>query len=154
MFRHLGLVFSTDFPDMWICGMPGSAARAHCSSVPTTSEVLLPDDRPARLFVKLVEELVLVEVKKNFSVSRDRVCHPPFMLIVLWLYSYVTGVNSSRKLVEATRMSLPLVFISGGFSLDYSTMSTFCKRMATQAIQVLDHEIKLIPAVVKRYLNG
>ena len=124
--------------------MLGSVDRAQRHIFPPTLDELLPADHLARFVVQVVEELDLEDFEKEFSDSRGRLGYPPSMLISLWLYGYATKVNSSRKLEEATRMSLPFMFIAGGCSPDHTTLSTFrkrhgeeFKRLAAQAIQVL-----------------
>ena len=113
-------------------------------SFPPTVDELLPNDHQVRFAVQVVGELDLEEFEKEFSASRGRRGYPPSMLIALWPYGHATRVNSSRKLKEATRMSLPFMFFAGGRSPDHATLSTFrkrhgdeFKRLEAQAIHVL-----------------
>ncbi len=72
----------------------------------------LPPDHLARFVVDSVAQLDLSKLYARYG-SRGRQPYAPEVLLSLLLYSYATGVFSSRKIERATYEAVPFRFIAG-----------------------------------------
>ena len=95
---------------------------------PSLSE-LLGADHPARVVAAFVDALsreewtglgVELEARK-----RGVPAYHPRALLGVWIYGFMTGVRSSRKLEEACRESLPYIWLTGGQQPDHNTLWRF-----------------------------
>ncbi len=105
--------------------MIGDVNRAEPVLFPPSLEELLPDDHVARLYVRVAARLDLSALEATYHVDAGRKGYPPAVLLALWLYGYMTGVNSSRKLEQATHDRLDFMYIAGGQHPDHTTLANF-----------------------------
>ena len=125
------------------------ANRAQVVLVPAYLEALLPDDHLARLVWAAVErldwsaftaELVVVEG------GPGRAAADPQVLGALWLYATSQGVTSARALARLCVEHLAYLWLGGGVSLNYHTLSDFrtahgaaLDQMLTEVLGCLRH---------------
>jgi transposase len=104
------------------------ANRAQVVLVPAYLDTLLPEDHLARLVWAAVErldwsaftaELVVVEG------GPGRAAADPQVLGALWLYATSQGVTSARALARLCVEHLAYLWLGGGVSLNYHTLSDF-----------------------------
>jgi transposase len=98
---------------------------------------LLPDDHQARIVWKFVEGLDLSPIYDQIASVAGRPGHPtadPRILFALWLYATLRGVGSARDLNRMCEHHVAYMWICGGVSMNYHTLSDF--RM--QQLEVLD----------------
>jgi transposase len=84
----------------------------------------VPAGHLAHFILEAVEEMDLRQIRVN---ERGSGCpqYPPRMLLALLLYSYATGVFSSRRIEQATYDSVPVRMMCGDTHPDHDTLCAF-----------------------------
>jgi transposase len=98
---------------------------------------MLPDDHQARIVWKFVEALDLSPIYEQIASVAGRPGHPaadPRILFTLWLYATLRGVGSARELDRLCEQHVAYLWICGGVSMNYHTLSDF----RTRHVEVLD----------------
>ena len=96
---------------------------------PPTLDELLPDDHPARFVAEFVDGLgraawAEMEIELDGQALGAPAYHPRALLGV-WLYGFMTGVRSSRKLEAACRDQIPYLWLTGWQNPDHNTLWRF-----------------------------
>ena len=116
--------------------------------MPPTLEELLAEDHPARVVAAFVDSLTSAEwsqlgIDVRGSRMGARAYHPRALLSV-WLYGFMNGVRSTRKLEEACREQLPYLWLAGGQRPDHNTLWRFwqhhrlgLRRLLARTIQTI-----------------
>lgn len=99
--------------------------------LPPTLDELIPEDHPARFvaaFVDGLERSVWEEMEINLEGDPLGApsYHPRAMLSV-WLYGFMTGTRSSRKLEAACRDQMPYLWLTGWQHPDHNSLWRFYK---------------------------
>ena len=94
--------------------------------LPPTLDELLPLDHPARFVAEFVDALDRedwgeLEVEIDGEVLGAPAYHPRALLSV-WLYGFMTGVRSCRKLEAACRDQIPYLWLTGWQHPDHNTL--------------------------------
>jgi len=84
----------------------------------------VPETHLARFIVRMISRMDLVGFYSKYSASGGAP-YAPEILLGLLLYSYATGIFSSRKIEKATYESLPHHYIAGGMHPDHDTLNQF-----------------------------
>ena len=96
---------------------------------PPTLDELLPDDHPARFVAEFVDGLDRSQwTEMGVSVEGETLGAPayhPRALLSVWLYGFMTGVRSSRKLEAACRDQIPYLWLTGWQHPDHNTLWRF-----------------------------
>ena len=98
---------------------------------------MLPEDHQARVVWKFVEGLDLASIYDEIASVAGRPGHPaadPRILFTLWLYATLRGVGSARELDRLCEQHAAYMWICGGVSMNYHTLSDF----RTRHVDVLD----------------
>jgi len=99
--------------------------------LPPTLEELIPDDHPARFVAALVDSLNNdVWQKLGIRPEGDPLGAPayhPRALLSVWLYGFMTGTRSSRKLEAACRDQVTYLWLTGWQHPDHNTLWRFYK---------------------------
>ena len=76
-----------------------------------------------------------------------RDANPPCLLAALWIYSTIKGITSARELDRLCKESKPFLWLCGGISVNYHTLSDFrvghkqaLDNLLTQTIAMLVHK--------------
>ena len=111
---------------------------------------MVREDDFVRTVVGYVETLDLSELYAKISVTphsvgRDAI--DPRILFALWLFATLEGISSARKLDRLTTRDVAYMWICGGVSVNYHTLSDFRKdhgelleRILTDSVAVLHHQ--------------
>jgi transposase len=96
---------------------------------PPTLEELIPADHPARFVAAFVDALDRgawreLDVAPDGAALGAPAYHPRALLGV-WLYGFMTGLRSSRKLEAACRDQLPYLWLTGWQRPDHNTLWRF-----------------------------
>ena len=99
--------------------------------LPPTLDELLALDHPARFVAEFVDALdrdawAELGVEIEGEVLGAPAYHPRALLSV-WLYGFMTGVRSSRKLEAACRDQIPYLWLTGWQHPDHNTLWRFYK---------------------------
>jgi transposase len=98
---------------------------------PPTLDELIPDDHPVRFVASIVDSLDDITWEK-MSVVIDgeplgAPAYHPRALLSVWLYGFMTGTRSSRKLEAACRDQMPYLWLTGWQHPDHNTLWRFYK---------------------------
>ena len=96
--------------------------------VPARLEDLIPQDHLARLIWEVVKRLDLSAFYAHIKVFEGEPgasAIDPKILITLWLYAISQGKNSAREIDDLRVNHLAYIWICGGVSLNYHTISDF-----------------------------
>ncbi len=89
----------------------------------------IDEDNVVRVIDVYVEQLDVATLGFKFAVSPGR-GRPPFrpqILIKLYMYGYLNGIRSSRRLEHETKRNLELMWLLGKLSPDHKTIANFRK---------------------------
>ena len=99
--------------------------------LPPSLDELLPLDHPARFVAELVDALDRDDWKElGVEIEGDPLGAPayhPRALLSVWLYGFVAGIRSSRKLEAACRDQIPYLWLTGWQHPDHNTLWRFYK---------------------------
>lgn len=96
--------------------------------IPAHVDALLAADHLARLIWQAVEQLDLSAFYSQLVVVEDgpgRAAVDPQILVALWLYATTQGVTSARALNRLCVEHLAYIWLCGGVSMNYHTLSDF-----------------------------
>lgn len=96
-------------------------------------EQMLPDNHQARIVWSYVESLDLSLLYKQIKVSQHsagRSHIAPEILVALWLLATLESISSARELDRRCKRDLPYMWICGGVSVNYHTISDFRTQQA------------------------
>lgn len=106
-------------------------ARERAWLLPPTLDELVGADHPARYIAMFVDSLSEAEwLEMGILVDGDPLGAPaydPRSLTAVWLYGFMTGVRSSRKLEAACRDQLSYLWLTGWQFPDHNTLWRFYK---------------------------
>jgi transposase len=98
---------------------------------PPTLDELIPDDHPVRFVASLVDTLdESMWQKMSINLNGESLGAPayhPRALLSAWLYGFMTGTRSSRKLEAACRDQVPYLWLTGWQHPDHNTLWRFYK---------------------------
>jgi len=106
-------------------------ARDRAWLLPPTLDELVPATHPARYIARFAEGLTAAEWLQ-MGVATDGAAlgapaYDPRALTEVWLYGFMTGVRSSRKLEAACREQLGYLWLTGWQFPDHNTLWRFYK---------------------------
>ena len=97
--------------------------------LPPTLDVLLPDDHPARFVAEFVDGLDRTQwAEMGVGLDgnpRGAPAYHPRALLSVWLYGFMTGMRSCRKLEGACRDQIPYLWLTGWQHPDHNTLWRF-----------------------------
>jgi transposase len=102
--------------------------RNQVTPVPAYLEDVLPADHLARLIWHAVGLLELTPFAGHLVVTVDgpgRAAAAPRLLVTLWLYAFSQGVSSARELARLCVRDLAYIWLCGGVTMNYHTLSDF-----------------------------
>jgi transposase len=114
--------------------------------LPPNAKEVLGADHLCFFVHEMVER---VEVKRFVEAYGDEggVLYHPTLMLKVWLYAYVLGLTSSRRLEQRVREDLAFRFLAGGAQPDYWALNAFRRRHARGIndlfVQVLEMAQKL-----------
>lgn len=99
--------------------------------LPPTLDELVADDHPARFVAIVVDNLDTatwekLDIKLEGELLGAPAYHPRALLCV-WLYGFMTGIRSSRKLEAACRDQITYLWLTGWQHPDHNTLWRFYK---------------------------
>lgn len=103
--------------------------------LPPTLDELIPGDHPARFVAMFVDSIECnVWLEMGIGLDGDPLGAPayhPRGLLSVWLYGFMTGTRSSRKLEAACRDQIPYLWLTGWQHPDHNTLWRFYREHRT-----------------------
>ena len=106
-------------------------SREQAWLLPPTLDELIPDDHPVRFAAAFVDSLdaaaweaLAIDLQGD---PRGAGAYHPRALLGVWIYGFMTGVRSSRKLEAACRDQVPYLWLVGMQQPDHNTLWRFYK---------------------------
>ena len=100
--------------------------RAQLVLIPTTLDDVIDEDNEARFIDLFVETIDLGKMGfEVFHIENGRPAYHPKDLLKLYLYGYLNSIRSSRKLEQATKINIEVLWLLKGLSPDHNTISNF-----------------------------
>jgi len=113
---------------------------------PPTLEELIPPDHPARFVAAFVGELDRAAwAKLEIAPAGDPLGGPaydPRAVLCVWLYGFMTGVRSSRKLEGACRDQIPFLWLTGWEHPDHNTLWRFYQAHRQQMRELFKRSVR------------
>ena len=114
--------------------------------LPPTLDDIVPEDHPVRFIAAFVEELDRdLWANMEIDLEGDPLGAPayhPRALLSVWLYGFMTGVRSSRKLEVACRDQIPYLWLTGCQHPDHNTLWRFYKAHRPAMRSLLKHTVR------------
>jgi len=88
----------------------------------------LPADHEVYFVSDLTDALDLEKIYGSYPEERGYPPYHPLLMVRLWLYAYMRGIRSSRKLARATREDVGFRVLCAGNEPDFRTLAEFRKR--------------------------
>lgn len=114
--------------------------------LPPTLDELLPPDHPARFVAEFVDALNRDGwAELGVEIEGDRLGAPayhPRGLLCVWLYGFMTGVRSCRKLETACRDQIPYLWLTGWQHPDHNTLWRFYKKHRPGMRKLFEHTVR------------
>ena len=108
-----------------------SLSRQQSWLLPPTLDELLPADHPARFVAAIVDSLDEATWQKlNIHLEGDPLGAPayhPRAMLGVWLYGFMTGTRTCRKLEAACRDQIPYLWLTGWQHPDHNSLWRFYK---------------------------
>jgi transposase len=105
--------------------------RQQCWLLPPTLDELIPDDHPVRFIAGIIDALDnSIWQQMDVNIDGEPLGAPayhPRALLSVWLYGFMTGTRSSRKLEAACRDQMPYLWLTGWQHPDHNTLWRFYK---------------------------
>lgn len=123
-----------------------SMHREQLFLVPPSVDELIAADHPARFVGALVDALdpaawaALEVVPEGDPLGAPS--YAPSVLVSVWLYGFLIGVRSSRKLEEACRERLPFLWLTGWQFPDHNTLWRFYQAHRQPMRQLFKRSVK------------
>jgi len=104
----------------------------------------LPDDHVVHFVSEVVDEaLDLSAIFSDYSDPRGQPPYHPAMMVKVWLYGYMCGIRSSRKLERALHEDVGFRVLSGNQQPDFWTLAAFRRRHLEALGQLFVQTVKL-----------
>lgn len=113
---------------------------------PPAVEDWVGPEHPARFLREVVDHLDLKQLgfeDREIAERQGRAPYSTDLLLKAWLYGYVNGIRSSRKLERACREQLSLIWLLGRFEPDHNTLWRFWKENRKALRQVFKQVISV-----------
>ena len=115
--------------------------------MPPSLDEVLADDHPARLVAAFVDSLTAAEwAELGVDLGGQALGAPayhPRALLGIWLYGFMTGLRSARRLETAGREQLALQWLSGYQQPDHNTLWRFYQAHRNQLRGLLRHTVQI-----------
>jgi transposase len=92
--------------------------------VPLNIESLIPSSHLVRIIDGVIEQLKLSDLMEYYP-GGGRSSYHPKLMIKVWVYGYCTQVYTSRPLARALREQIPFIWLAGGQTPNFKTLSEF-----------------------------
>lgn len=117
--------------------------RKQKTMFPDCIEDYIGEDNPVRVIDQYVELVNMSAFTKSKEHRRGAPGYHPSVLLKLYLYGYINGIRSSRKLETESHRNIEVIWLLQKLKPDFKTIADFRKENKTQLKQVFKDFTKL-----------
>lgn len=92
-------------------------------ALPPSLDEWLPSDHPVYFLSETVDQMDLSAIHDTYTQLRGSPPYGPRMMVKVWLYGYMRGVHSSRRLERALHEDIGFRVLSANQQPDHWTLS-------------------------------
>jgi len=112
--------------------------------LPPVLDDWIPSDHPARFIREFVESIDLKGIGfKGRRYTKGRPRYSDELLLKIWLFGHFNSIRSSRKLEQACREMIGLLWLTGLISPDHNTLWRFLQRNQEAISKVMVQSVHL-----------
>ena len=104
---------------------------------------MIPSGHLSRIIDTVVEQIPMESLTVYYSGGGSSSYHPK-MMIKIWLYSYCERIYTSRRLAKALRENIVFIWLSGGQTPCFKTLSGFRSERMQGMIDIVFRELLLL----------
>jgi transposase len=119
--------------------------RNQLQLIPQSWEEKIPQGHPVRIVDSVIDQLNLSELYRTYK-GGGTSSHHPKMLLKAVIYSYITNIYSSRKIEEAIKSNLYMVWLCGNCEPDHNTINRFRSKKVAPVLKDIFRQIVLLLA--------
>jgi transposase len=108
--------------------------------LPQSLEELIPEKHLVRVVNRVIDEMDLSLLEKEYKGGGTSSYHPRMLLKVL-VYAYAEQIYSGRRIAKAVREHIPFMWIAGGNRPDFRTLNRFRSERLKGKIQAVFTEV-------------
>jgi transposase len=120
-------------------------SRSQLQLIPQSWEEKIPPAHPVRIVDRVIDQLNLSELYRTYK-GGGTSSHHPKMLLKAVIYSYITNIYSSRKIEEAIKSNLCMVWLCGNCEPDHNTINRFRSKKVAPVLKDIFKQIVLLLA--------
>lgn len=110
--------------------------------LPPSVREVLGEDHVCFFLHRAVERLDLSSFEQGY-VEEGRAAYHPALLLKVWLYAYILGITSSRRLEQRVREDLAFRYLAAGAQPDHWTLNDFRHRHARAVNEVFTQVVEI-----------
>jgi transposase len=109
-------------------------------------EDFIASDAPVRVVDAFCEQIdyVALDFRGKYTQDNCRPCYHPSLLLRLYIYGYLNGIRSSRKLEQECRRNVEVMWLCHSLVPRYHTIADFRKRHPAQIKEVFRQFVSLM----------
>jgi transposase len=108
--------------------------------IPPSVDELIPEKHMVRVVNRVVDQMDLSMVEKEYKGGGTSSYHPRMLLKIL-VYAYAEQIYSGRRIAKAVRENIPFMWIAGGNRPDFRTINRFRSERLRGKIQEVFTEV-------------
>jgi transposase len=127
--------------------------------LPPSLDELISATHPVRVVNKVIDQLNIDPLMKNYKAGGTSSFHPRMLLKVL-VYAYINNIYSSRKIEEALQQNIHFMWLSAMSTPDHNTINRFRSERLQDVLQdIFSQVVELLVAegllnIKELYVDG
>jgi transposase len=119
--------------------------RQQLQLIPQSWDEKIPEGHPVRVVDGVIDQLDLTRLYSSYK-GGGTTSHNPRMLLKGIIYSYINNIYSSRKIEEAIKSNIYLVWLCGNCEPDHNTINRFRSQKVAPLLKDIFKQIVLLLA--------
>ncbi len=111
--------------------------------LPPSLDILIDANHPVRTINKVIDQIDIDPLIKNYKGGGSSSFHPRMMLKVL-IYSYINNIYSSRKIESAVKENIHFMWLSGMNTPDHNTINRFRNERLKNVLKQLFSQVVIL----------
>jgi transposase len=119
--------------------------RQQLQLIPQSWDEKIPQGHPVRIVDSVIDKLDLTRLYSTYK-GGGTTSHNPKMLLKAIIYSYINNIYSSRKIEDAIKSNIYLVWLCGNCEPDHNTINRFRSQKVEPVLKDIFKQIVLLLA--------